>query len=141
MPQRYVSSYIGSLSILIPLQYEIASFSLPSDVVVAFPYRRKLRHHGCRQRAHIGVTGHREEKHKPPTNPREDADMNEQEVIALMETSQSEEEWNANCDKVKAACGGGYPGFWFAAINMSGLMAKIVARWGGDDQIKIQTLP
>lgn len=32
--------------------------------------------------------------------------MNEQEVIALMKSSKSEAEWNANCDKVKKACGG-----------------------------------
>jgi hypothetical protein len=51
--------------------------------------------------------------------------MNEQEVVALMESSKSEHEWNMNCDKVKVACGGGYPGFWFAAIVRSGLGNRV----------------
>ena len=62
--------------------------------------------------------------------------MNEQEVVALMESSQSEDEWNANCDKVKKVCGG-YPPFWFSAIIQSGLLKRIAARWGGNGEITI----
>ena len=51
--------------------------------------------------------------------------MSEQEVVALMKSSKSESEWNANCDKVKKACGG-YPPFWYKAIVLSGLAAKIL---------------
>lgn len=54
--------------------------------------------------------------------------MTEQEVIALMKTSKSEKEWNANCDKVKAACNG-YPDFWYSAIILSGLAAQVQATW------------
>ena len=57
-------------------------------------------------------------------------------VKALMSSSKSEQEWNANCDKVKAA-NNGYPSFWYAEIVMSGLMAKTMGP--GSDQIKIQT--
>jgi len=36
--------------------------------------------------------------------------MNRDEVVNLMKSSKTEKEWTANCDKVRAACGG-YPGF------------------------------
>lgn len=55
--------------------------------------------------------------------------MNQNEVIQLMSSSKSEVEWNANCNKVKFACGGHYPQFWFAAIIISGLAARVQATW------------
>lgn len=45
-----------------------------------------------------------------------------------MESSKSETEWNANCEKVKAACGG-YPDFWYHAIILSGLAARVIAKF------------
>jgi hypothetical protein len=62
--------------------------------------------------------------------------MTREQVVALMESSKSETDWNDNCDKVKAACGG-YPDFWWEAIKMSGLSARVTASWGGSDQIRI----
>lgn len=64
--------------------------------------------------------------------------MTREEVIALMESSQSEQEWNDNCDKVKKACSG-YPDFWYPAVILSGLLSKVAARWGGDDKIRVTT--
>lgn len=46
--------------------------------------------------------------------------MNKNEVITLMKSSKNEEDWDKNCDKVKAACGG-YPDFWYPEIIVSGL--------------------
>lgn len=54
--------------------------------------------------------------------------MTEAEVVALMESSQSEKEWNSNCDKVKEACGG-YPDFWYSAIVRSGLAGRKISGW------------
>jgi hypothetical protein len=68
-----------------------------------------------------------------------DNQMTEVEVIELMETSQTEQEWNENCDIVKAAFGG-YPSFWWQEIKLSGLMARVTARWGSDDQIHIEKM-
>ncbi len=65
--------------------------------------------------------------------------MTQEEVITLMESSQTEEEWNANCAKVKAACDG-YPPFWHQEIIQSGLAEKIAARWGGDAQIHVMMI-
>lgn len=50
------------------------------------------------------------------------------EVIKLMESSQSEDEWNANCDKVKKA-NDRYPDFWYSAIVLSGVFGDTEARW------------
>ncbi|MCK4958025.1 MAG: hypothetical protein KAT00_01460 [Planctomycetes bacterium] len=46
--------------------------------------------------------------------------MTKQEVIDLMKSSKSEEEWNNNCAKMRAACGG-WPPFWYEVIVSSGL--------------------
>ena len=51
------------------------------------------------------------------------------EVVKLMESSTSEDEWNANCDQVKKANGGGYPAFWYETIVSSGVFAAALAVW------------
>ena len=48
-----------------------------------------------------------------------------EDVVQYMSASENEEDWNARCDDVKRANDGYYPGFWFVAINTSGVMAKI----------------
>jgi len=63
--------------------------------------------------------------------------MTEQEVVALMGSSKNSTEWNDNADKVKAACGG-YPGFWYKAIILSGLCDKTLG--AGSSKIEIITL-
>ena len=55
--------------------------------------------------------------------------MTESEVVELMRTSGSQREWNANCDRVKAAFGGQYPAFWFAVIVMSGIAGQMASRF------------
>lgn len=54
--------------------------------------------------------------------------MNQDQVVELMKSSKSESEWNANCNKVKKACGG-YPEFWYSAIVLSGVAAQTEAGW------------
>lgn len=65
--------------------------------------------------------------------------MTREEVKLLMESSNSEQEWNTNCDKVKKAFNG-YPDFWFADIIMSGLCGQVSARFGKDDRIHIMPI-
>ncbi len=55
--------------------------------------------------------------------------MTQDEVILLMDSSKSEEQWNANCDRVKEAHGGQYPNYWFMSIVVSGLMTRVSATW------------
>lgn len=64
--------------------------------------------------------------------------MDKEEVKSLMESSQSEQEWNDNCNKVKAAYDG-YPPFWYQEIVLSGLAGRVAARFGKDDKIHIVT--
>ena len=66
--------------------------------------------------------------------------MSEQEVVALMESSKSEAEWDRNADEVKKKCGG-YPSFWFPAIIMSGIASRVAASFGGDADIHITSFP
>lgn len=58
--------------------------------------------------------------------------MTQREVEQLMLSSMNESEWNANCDKVKAAFGGDYPQFWYSAIVLSGLMDKAMGQGVSD---------
>lgn len=55
--------------------------------------------------------------------------MTREEVRILMSSSKNEKEWDANCDKVKEAFQGSYPSFWFEAIIMTGLLAKVKLNW------------
>jgi len=63
--------------------------------------------------------------------------MNRQEVTQLMESSKTEQQWNDNCDKVKAEFNG-YPDFWFPDIIMSGLCGRVSKRFDKDDEIHIK---
>ena len=65
--------------------------------------------------------------------------MNIKEVVDLMESSKSGEEWGANCYKIKAACGG-YPSYWYKEILLSGLATRVTARFGDDADIHISVL-
>lgn len=65
--------------------------------------------------------------------------MTKEQVVILMRSSNSAQEWNDNCDKVKKACIG-YPTFWYETIILSGLGNKIASKWGGDMQIRVSPL-
>jgi len=62
--------------------------------------------------------------------PQEDAKnlFTPEQVVSLMRSSKSREEWNANCDKVRAAYSD-YPSWWYKKIIMSGVVAKTQAKW------------
>ena len=64
-----------------------------------------------------------------PTPEQSNEDLKSQDgVVAFMRSSKSEKEWNANCDKVKAA-NQGYRDFWFQAVIMSGVAAEAQKNW------------
>lgn len=54
--------------------------------------------------------------------------MNQEQVVSLMESSKSEDEWNDNADRVKAECDG-YPHWWYGAIVVSGLAYRVSNSW------------
>jgi hypothetical protein len=55
--------------------------------------------------------------------------MTEREVVDLMASSKSSEEWDANCETVKRKNGGNYPRFWYTAILASGLATFTSMKW------------
>jgi hypothetical protein len=57
--------------------------------------------------------------------------------VGLMETSETAEHWDRNCDEVKRANGGNYPSGWYPAIVQSGLADRVAARWRGDANIRV----
>jgi hypothetical protein len=63
--------------------------------------------------------------------------MTVDEVKALMRSSNNEQEWDANCETVKAKCNG-YPSWWFQEIVVSGFMNEVMGP--GSDQLKIEPL-
>ena len=54
--------------------------------------------------------------------------LTDDEMFDLGKT-RSEREWNAVCDRIKAARGGHYPIEWFRRIVRSGFMAKTQKTW------------
>lgn len=61
--------------------------------------------------------------------------MTREQVIALLRTSTTPTEWDANCDIIKKAHNGGYPSWWYGVVIQSGLMDQILGP--GASQIKI----
>jgi hypothetical protein len=60
-----------------------------------------------------------------------------EQVAQFMATSRSPEEWDKNCDTVKAAFHGGYPSFWWEAIMVSGVARRTMANFGETPDLKI----
>lgn len=53
------------------------------------------------------------------------------EWLEKLAATKSSSEWNRVCDQVKAAHGGEYPDWWWAAVMQSGLAAQTQAKWPG----------
>ncbi|MFC1616377.1 hypothetical protein ACFL21_04500 [Patescibacteria group bacterium] len=62
-----------------------------------------------------------------------------EEVVALMKSSRTAEEWGDNCKRVKADFGG-YPKFWYATILLSGLAEKTLNGFEGTDEVAFEKL-
>lgn len=56
--------------------------------------------------------------------------MTRAQVIDLMQSSQTVQDWNKNADTVKAAFNGDYPSWWYEAIIISGVADKTLAKIG-----------
>jgi hypothetical protein len=56
--------------------------------------------------------------------------MTKAQVIDLMQSSQTVQDWNKNADTVKAAFNGDYPNWWYEAIIISGVADKTLAKIG-----------
>jgi len=55
--------------------------------------------------------------------------MTREETVAALRATKNETEWNAVCDRLKAAHNSNYPSWWFPAIMLSGLAADVELGW------------
>lgn len=62
--------------------------------------------------------------------------MDKNEVLTLMKSSESKEQWNANCDRVKAMHNGSYPDYWYQEAILSGLIDDVLGK--GSSKITIR---
>lgn len=51
------------------------------------------------------------------------------EELNMLEACNTEEQWNAACDRIKGARGGTYPEDWFFKVLVSGMVGRITARF------------
>lgn len=63
--------------------------------------------------------------------------MTEDNVVELMKQSKTQEEWNTNCNTVKAAFNGQYPDFWETAVVAADLENKTKKK-NGWEKIEIK---
>ena len=63
-----------------------------------------------------------------------------QEELGALESCNSGKDWDAACDEIKKTRNGAYPPDWWATVKQTGMMARIFARWGDDDEIRAYLL-
>ena len=59
------------------------------------------------------------------------------EELTMLEACQSEEDWSKACKAIKGARNQMYPSDWWDKVKMSGMMDKIMSRWGADSSLKL----
>lgn len=67
--------------------------------------------------------------------------MTKDDVMALLESCQSAADWEAACETIKEAHNWSYPTYWWEDVKKSGLMDRIMARWGTSSEIRIVSDP
>jgi len=63
-----------------------------------------------------------------------------QEELQTLEACQSAEDWGQACVTIKKARDGMYPDDWWDKVKQSGLMDRILGRWGKDSSLKLTSL-
>ena len=58
------------------------------------------------------------------------------EELEMLEACQSAQDWREACDKIKGERGQAYPDDWWDKVKLSGMMARILSRWGNDSEIR-----
>ena len=62
-----------------------------------------------------------------------------QEELSILKACQSAEDWGDACDAIKEARGGMYPDDWWNKVKLSGLMDRILARWGANSTLRVKS--
>ena len=59
------------------------------------------------------------------------------EELTLLESCRSEDDWGKACDAIKGARDGEYPEDWWPEVKLSGMMDRIMGRWGNDSDLTL----
>jgi hypothetical protein len=54
-----------------------------------------------------------------------------------LEACQSAQDWRNACDKIKAVRDGMYPDDWWDKVKLSGMMDRIMYKWGADSDLTL----
>ena len=61
------------------------------------------------------------------------------EEVIMLGDCQSEEDWGNACRKIKGARNGNYPEDWWDRVKLSGLMDRVMSRWGQTSDLKVSS--
>jgi len=61
-----------------------------------------------------------------------------QKELGSLNACQSAQDWGDACDAIKEARGGMYPEDWWNKVKLSGMMDKIMTRWGEDSSLSVK---
>jgi len=62
-----------------------------------------------------------------------------EEELAMLEACQSANDWSEATNKIKCARGQAYPEDWWEKVKLSGMMDRILSRWGESGEVKLTT--
>ena len=62
-----------------------------------------------------------------------------EEELESLEACQSAQDWSKACKKIKEVRSQAYPDDWWNKVKLTGMMDRILARWGDDSEIKVST--
>ena len=60
-----------------------------------------------------------------------------QEELQSLEACQSEQDWSDACDAIKNARDGLYPPDWWDKVKLSGMMDRVMERWGENSDLSV----
>ena len=59
--------------------------------------------------------------------------------LRMLEECQTKKAWGKACDNIKGARGGQYPDDWWEKVKQSGLMDRIMSRWGASSELTVKS--
>jgi hypothetical protein len=59
--------------------------------------------------------------------------------LQILEACQRETDWSEACKRIKGFRDGVYPDDWWARVKLTGMMDRIMARWGKNSELKFST--
>ena len=60
--------------------------------------------------------------------------------LQILEACQSKSDWGDACKRIKGFRDGAYPDDWWARVKLTGMMDRIMARWGSDSELRISPI-